>query len=375
MKKTLKVLAIVMTLALVMSLAAVSVFAVDYTAIPGTTMSFNKNLVVDSTAQIPNVEFEFSISPGTPVEASSTNMEILAGPTGAVIEKAQFTSGMVTTDGTPDDDTNTSKKFATDVVTVDLTGVTFTKPGVYRYVITETASTLAGVTNDTNATRYLDVFVLYGDHDNDSNTDDQLYVQSYALRNEATNIDLTTGKYATDPDSKSSGYTNELETYDIEFAKTISGNQADKNKKFTFTLEITGANPGKYAIAVVGTNVITDGSGVTDGMITVAADGTYTGTFALTDGESVKVLELPKGSTYTVTEAPEDYTSTAGTAANFTDATTGSITKNISTGYNNDRSGITPTGVIITVAPFAIGILVFGAVMLYMISRRRRLAY
>lgn len=368
MKRNLsKVLAIVMMLALVMSFAAVSASAVDYAAIPGTTTSFDKNLVVDSTAQIPDVEFEFTIAPGTPVEASSTNMEILAGPEGATIEKAQFTGIMTetATAGTPTDDTDTTKKFVTDSVTVDFTGVQFTKPGVYRYVITETATSLAGVKNDNNDTRYLDVFVLADEHD-------ALYVQSYALKAEESNIDLSTGKYATNPDVKSSGYTNELETYDLEFEKSITGNQADKNKKFTFTLEIEGANPGQYAIEVVGTDVIIEGSGVTDGKITVGSDGKYTGTFSLTDGDSVKVLDLPKGSTYTVTENAEDYSSSSDS---FTDATTGTITKDIETGFVNDRSGITPTGVIITVAPFVIGILVFGAIMLYMVSKRRRAEY
>jgi hypothetical protein len=44
-------------------------------------------------------------------------------------------------------------------------------------------------------------------------------------------------------------------------------------------------------------------------------------------------------------------------------------------GFTNTRTGVIPTGVIITVAPFAIGILVFGAIMLYVVNRRRRAVY
>lgn len=383
MKRNLsKTLAIVMALALALSLAAVTAFAVDYTAIPGTTTTFNKNLVVDSTAQIPNVEFEFEIAAGDPVTASSTTLEILAGPTTATaptIENAAFTSGMDTTAGTPTDDTDTTKKFATDEVVVDFTGVEFTKPGVYRYVITEKATTLKGVTNDADATRYLDVFVIA-----DPDTD-ELTVQSYALRTDATDISLETGKYATDPDVKSSGYTNELATVDLEFSKKITGNQGDKNKQFKFTLAITDANPGLYTVELSRADVLKDDSNVAanEGVytITVADDGTCTAYFYLADGDTVKVLDLPVGYGYTLTEDKEDYQSTEGvdndgTDNDYTDATSGTaVDADKKTGYTNTRNGVIPTGVIITIAPFVIGILVFGAIILYMVSKRRRAEY
>lgn len=375
MKRTIsKLMAIVMTVALIMSVAAVSALAVDYTAIPGTTTAFNKNLVVDSTAQIPAVEFGFTIEAGTPVAATADTMEILAGPVTAnapTVENAVFTSGMTTTAGTPTDDTDTTKKFATDSVTVDFTGVEFTKPGVYRYVITEQANTLSGVTNDADATRYLDVFVVY--------ENDALAVSSYALRADATNISLSTGEYATDAGVKSSGYTNSMASHDLEFAKAITGNQADKNKQFKFTLAITDANPGLYTVEVSRDDVVKSDSNVTanagEYTITVAADGTCTAYFYLADGDTVKVLDLPEGYGYTVTEAPEDYDSTENLTG-YADATSDTdVAADVMTGYTNTREGIIPTGVIIMIAPFAIGLLLFGAVILFVASRRRRAAY
>ena len=69
-----KILAIVMTLALVMSFAAVSASAVTYTAAQGDdSFSFPKYLEVDSSAQIPNVEFTFTIEPGTAVPGGANN--------------------------------------------------------------------------------------------------------------------------------------------------------------------------------------------------------------------------------------------------------------------------------------------------------------
>ncbi len=379
MKKTLsKILVFAMVLALATSLAAVSAFAFDYTAINGTTTSFNKNLVVDSTAQIPGVEFSFSIAAGDAVAASATGdtMEIIPGPMTPVaptVENAVFTSGMSTNAGTPTDATDTAHVYATDSVVVDFTGVEFTKPGVYRYVITEQANTLKGITNDPDATRYLDVFVIYDEG--------ELKVQSYALRANATNIALSTGEYATDAGVKSSGYTNTMTSYDIEFTKAISGNQGDKNKRFKFTLAITDANPGLYTVQVSSADVIGTDSNVTanEGVYTVEVPAGSTGVtayFYLADGDTVKVLDLPEGYGYTLTEDPEDYTSTSSDVTGYTDATTGSnISADVNTSYTNTRSGIIPTGVIITIAPFAIGLLVFGAIIVFVVSKRRRGAY
>ena len=74
------------------------------------------------------------------------------------------------------------------------------------------------------------------------------------------------------PDDKSSGYINSLTQYDFDFSKTIAGNQGDKNKRFDFTLNITGANPGTYRVI---TNDVTGNPT----SITVGANGTATGEY------------------------------------------------------------------------------------------------
>ena len=412
MKRTLcKVLATLVALALVMSFAAITAFAA-YAPIDGgtTTSLFKKHLVADSDAQIPNVNFTFSIDAGTPVAGGNGNaLEILAGPvvrdattnevTAPTIAPATFTSGMQTTDGLPADadpaNPTAGYKYATSDIVIDLTGVTFSVPGVYRYVITEEANTFNGITNDDVATRYLDVFVF------PSETDPTvLEVQNYSLRTAATNFervevtDPDTGdvsykyQYTTDPGNKSDSYTNTLDTVDLEFAKKIEGNQADMTKRFEFTLALSDVNPGTYVLDFVGdpSAIIGDNDTVTANngsyTITVGDTGAYTGTFYLTNNDVVKVLDLNKGYSYTVTEAEQDYQKTNGvdndgTDNDYTDSYTGTgITASITkTGYTNTREGAIPTGVILTVAPFVIGLLLFGAIMLYMVSRRRRVEY
>ena len=270
-------------------------------------------------------------------------------------------------------------------------GIDFTTAGVYRYVITEktppTIEGVPGVTYGEPAERYLDVFVFPGDHDNDPSTPEQLMVTEYAMTKNPSNFtkiyddDEQKWVYTYTDESarvKSSGFKNELDTVDLEFTKDITGNQADQSKKFTFTLSITGANPNQeYAVEITGTDVIVDGSSVTEGMITTDSNGAYTGTFELTKGDIVKVLDLPVGATYNVTEDAEDYTSTPANVTGYTDPVTGTFVKDtdVKTSYTNSREGIIPTGVILTVAPFMIGLLLFGAVMMFMISRRRRATY
>ena len=224
---------------------------------------------------------------------------------------------------------------------------------------------MPGVTYDSKPTRYLDVFVV-------ADADNVLSVNGYVLRDTATNID-TNGHYVTDPEVKSSGYTNSLTQYDFEFSKAIAGNQGDKNKRFAFTLTISGANPGVYPVQ---TNDVTDDPV----SITVLANGTATAEFALTNNSTVKIIGLNKGAVCKVEENAEDYTATYsidGSAA-VSGYTAGPITlanNDHSVAFTNTRNGVIPTGVIMTIAPFAIGICVFGAVIIFVICRRKRRNY
>ena len=223
---------------------------------------------------------------------------------------------------------------------------------------------MPGVSYDSNPTRYLDVFVV-------ADENNELSVSSYVLRDSATDIG-TNGEYVENPDVKSTGYTNSLTQYDFDFSKTIAGNQGDKNKRFNFTLTITGANPGTYPI------IANDVTG-NPTSITVGADGTATGTYSLTNGSTVKVIGLNAGAVCKVTEDAEDYTATHSldNGTTVSGDSSGDVTLNSdhSVAFTNTREGIIPTGVIMAIAPFAIGICVFGAIIIFIICRRKRRNY
>ena len=366
--------ALVMLLAFVLLLGttAITVSAeTTYTPIGGST-TFVKNLVVDADANIPDVTFSYAITRGDAVAATADTIEILVSDTGGgTIGKAAFSNADTTNTiaGLPTDadhsNPTTGKKYVQKSVSIALPTTSFTKPGVYRYKITEkTDNPLPGVTYDPDSTRYLDVFVVA----DESNV---LHVQNYVFRKAATNIGLD-GKYISNPDEKSSGYINTLTQYDFDFSKTISGNQGDKNKRFNFTLNITDANPGVYPVV---TNDVTGNPT----SITVGVNGTATGEYSLTNGSTVKVIGLNAGAKCTVTEDPDDYTAThrldtdEENSGPSQDAVT--LDSNHSVAFTNTRNGIIPTGIIMTIAPFAIGICVFGAVFIFIICKRKRRRY
>ena len=373
--------ALVMLLAFVLLIGTTAITAsaeTTYQSIGGST-SFVKNLVVDADANIPDVTFSYSMRRGTAVQATDSNIEILVSETGGgTIGTAEFSNADTTNTiaGLPTDEDHsnptTGKKYVQKSVSITLPNTSFTKPGVYRYEITEkTDNPLPGVTYDPDSIRYLDVFVV-------ADESDVLHVQNYVFRKAATNIGLD-GKYVSNPDEKSSGYINTLTQYDFDFSKTISGNQGDKNKsnqgdknkRFNFILNITGANPGVYPVE---TNDVTGNPT----SITVGANGTATGEYSLTNGSTVKVTGLNEGAVCTVTEDEDDYTPTYSLdGGNAVSGNSRAVTLNSdhSVAFTNTRNGIIPTGIIMTIAPFAIGICVFGAVFIFIIVRRKRRSY
>ena len=370
-RKITTLMVMLLAFALLISTAPITASAETTTYTPiGGSATFTKNLVVDSDANIPSISFKYQSRRGNPQDATATTVEILAATTGGEVSDAVFSNDDTanTINGIPADADPTNptpgKKYAQKPVTVNFPDDTFVKPGVYRFVISEQNNNLPGVTYDTNPTRYLDVIVV-------ADADNALSIAGYAFRDAPTDIN-TNGEYVTDPGAKSSGFTNSLTQYDFDFSKTISGNQGDKNKRFAFTLNITGANPGVYPV------VANDVTGNPTSM-TVSENGNATAVYYLTDGSTFKVIGLNKGAVFNVTENAEDYTATYSldSATAVTGASSGSIIldSDHSVAFTNTRNGVIPAGVIMTIAPFAIGICVFGAIIIFIICRRKRRNY
>lgn len=333
------------------------------TLVSGGTTTFNKYLVMNADANVPNVKFGFTIEAGAEQEASGGSPAIYAGvtPNLIAVSDASFTTSDSTTPGTPSNTEDSTQKYATKSVTVNLQGVTFNKPGIYRYVIAETATSQDGITNDTNTTRTLDVHVAYAE-----GSETELKVTSYALHP------------SDDSSKKANGFTNTYATHNLTLEKQVEGNQGDRGKYFEFTVSITNAVADTvYDVACPSP----DGDSRNEDELTVGKDGTVTATYYLKDDQSITIKGLTGGTHYTITE--ESYSSDGYTTTNTVDGTAssqGGTTGDETMGdsfhevvFTNHKEGIVPTGILIETGPYILmgAVVVIGLVALLATGRRR----
>lgn len=391
--------AIALASVMTMSMGA-PVFAAEYnTVIGGTaTTTFDKYLVMDKQAEVPNASFTYAVTAGKAkaYDVAGKKFAVLAGVDADKVTMAGVgtkTAGTITYkqgDKTLNDENalvkdydKATEKYAKKTATLDFSACKFTEPGIYRYIVTESGEN-QGVTNDADATRVVDVYV------NDASDGEgyKLTIAGYVLHSnadDAPDVSLgenngSAGSYA---GTKSQGFTNSYDTSDITIRKEVSGNQASRNKYFEFTVNITGAVPGTVydvdlsnADATTQSNAATikDNEGKTNpATLKVGEDGTVTQKFYLAHGQEIKIQGIAKDSTYNVTENAEDYKSTAAGVTDYTDATNGTVVStDLKTSYLNTRDGVIPTGVIMTVAPFAAVTLLGGVGVVTMVMKKRK---
>lgn len=396
--------AVVLASALTMSMGMPALAAESYdTTIGGTkTTTFDKYLVMDKQAEVPNASFTYAVTAGTAkaYNVADKKFEILAGVDADKVTMAGVGSDTANTitykqgDATLNDENalvkdydKATKKYAKKTATLDFSACKFTEPGIYRYIVTESGSN-QGVTNDADLTRVVDVYV----NDASDASGNKLTIAGYVLHSnvdDAPDVSLgesngSTGAYV---GTKSQGFTNSYDTSDLSIKKEVSGNQASRDKYFEFTVNITGAVRGTvYDVDLTKADATTQSNAATitanenktnPATLTVGEDGTVTQKFYLAHGQEIKIQGVAKGSKYKVTENAEDYKSTPADAisdeANKGDAPSGTVaSEDIHTGYLNTRNGVIPTGVVMAVAPFAAVTLLGGAGVVTMVMKKKK---
>ena len=392
--------AVVFASALTMSMGMPALAAGGYGAeIDGTkTTTFDKYLVMDKQAEVPNASFTYAVTAGTAkaYNVADKKFEILAGvdadkvTMAGVGTKAAGTITYKQGDVTSDDENalvkgydKTTEKYAKKTATLDFSACKFTEPGIYRYIVTESGTNQA-VTNDADATRVVDVYV----NDVSDNTEYKLKIAGYVLHSNADDApDVSLGKNNGSAGAyvatKSQGFTNSYDTSDLSIKKEVSGNQASRNKYFEFTVNITGAVRGTvYDVDLSGAEATTQSNAATitanedktnPARLTVGKDGTVTQKFYLAHGQEIKIQGIAKDSKYKVTENAEDYKSTVAGVDGYKDATNGTVAStDLKTSYLNTRDGVIPTGVIMAVAPFAAVTLLGGAGVVTMVMKKKK---
>lgn len=336
---------------------------------------FDKDFQMAKDACIPAATFSYSITPGEPVNATATTAGVKPGPAGATIADVVYTTNDQTATVTTEGNTKTATKQAT----VDMSVCSFTEPGVYRYIITE-SGTNNGVTNDSETKRTLDVYVENG-------ANNTLQIAGYVFyTGEKTDAP---SKTATEATGKSEGYTNTYDSYDLTFGKEVKGNFGSLDQYFEYTVTLDVPEGTVLSVDVSGADATPHPSDATTKTtsanpttLTAGASG-INQKFYLHDGQYITIKEIPANAAYSVTEDNEDYAKTNGIVAAdnknsvaHSDAQTGTMTADIKTGYTNTRDTVTPTGVLNGVGTYLLGggLIVAGAVAIgtFIAVKRKR---
>ena len=312
--------------------------AIDMTDAPGAT--------------VPNATYSYSIAAGTAAAATDTTLEIKAG----VMEGVSITPTAAFTSA----DTIVGNAVSKDI-TVTFTNVNFPSAGIYRYVITETDPSVAGLTTDGENSIYLDVYVL--------NDGEGLKIGDYQFTTSNSAPD-TDGDYETS--AKLEGDTDTYETYSLTVQKAIAGDLADMTAKFSIDVDFSNLSDGtKLTVGETQTDPAADGA------VSVNAElgngGTVTITGIPADADYAVVENLLSSQGYTVTATVDNADQTVQYAnGEYSFAQQEMDATNHAVIVTNTKTAVSPTGIIRDIAPYAL--LVVAAAGACVIFLRKRTA-
>ena len=264
-------------------------------------------------------------------------------------------------------------------------------PGVYRYKITETIPTdkVAIGFEALDATeKYIDVYVKKNGTSN--------IVYAVAMFNEidATSKAPTTSKdggfeigYTHDDHDNDDTTSDEPVSYDVKILKTLSGSAQDPSETFKFTLDIAALPAAAGTIINVEKYEVPDAPATIELGTAVSKDLTFKGNSYIilkgvpkTLGITISEEIANDGGDYTTSLTPENMTTTGpvtGATTNVARTVSASVKELTGTEtdiglitVNNARDSISPTGVVLRVAPYAI--MLGAGVVLFIILKSRK---
>ena len=350
LKKTIRRLgALAMVLAMAVSVFAVNASAVDEGstgAEVGTQMTITKKVTLKEKVLAPNTEFEFTVGAGV-ANLKYGGYDVIQGAAGdwTVGGKVTVTKG------------SSTPTVATGTTTMTLNR-TYDAPGIYSYTVQETKGNYDGMIYDTTVKNVL-VFVEYN-----STTDK--YVPTKAVV-----VDVKDGT-ATVPEAEGAKsdltFTNNYDdaekgTHDLTVIKKVEGKLGDRSKEFKFTITINADSADQKTDTKEQYYVeISNKNGKSE---TTMTSGDPLNVW-LRHGDTVKIYGLSPKDTYTVTEEKTEY-SVEGEVKN---ATMGNADEEIT--VKNTKDTTTPGGVIMTIAPYALMVVLAGAFAVVFLTRRNR---
>ena len=310
------------------------------------TITKNYKVVGSEEKKAPAETFTFTVTPGATVNGTEKTVEKSEATTIPAMaansnEKTVAFTTALTADGTG-------------TFTVDVANLNITKPGIYYYTVTETASNTAGVDYAANP-MIMVITAGYADDGEDSTL-------SYW-------VGLHDSKVFND---KNKPFENTYTAGSLNVTKKVTGSLGNKDKKFKIDVTFT-APAGKTVKSTI--TYVNDGEkSIAPAAWTLNEDTNRyeaTVTVELAHKGSVQFNNIPKDVTYIVEE--QDYSREEYTAT-YEDSKSGTIANDVkSTTITNKRGDDTiDTGVILDNAPYMLMLaVVAGGAMTLVIKKRR----
>ncbi len=319
------------------------------TCAPNTKFEFNVSAVVVNSDQDKK---DFATTNGTKNYTIYSGIADAIDDTGAV---AEFSSG------------NSVSGAYTAEFEVKFIESKFEQPGIYKYNLKETNGGYKGITYDQKATANgYDMYVFVVKEGNKN------VVKNIVLEGENGKIDEIVNDYGLSANT----------VHDLYVTKAVTGNAHSANDSFTFNISVNADQANeKFAIYEVvngddketpsyfvdGKNDNNEGTGTNETIqLTGVKDGTTYHICGLTADDQVVVQELEAGqggyvTKYKLTDATEVGTHNENTLdTNNNTVTAKAVTDGAELKITNNRDAITPTGVAMDVAPYALMVALAG---------------
>lgn len=355
----------------------------------------------------------------TTISDGTQTMIVLAGQNSQIDTatsdlKAEFKANSFDLAGTE----GTTLKDFKDGVKINFKPAAFATPGVYRFVVTEGAATGAnsgdveamkvtvdGVEKPYQTQRFLDVYVRL----KEGSTTGEKEIYGYVLHsgdtllanNQSGNKHTGDKNSGFDGDKGKGGKKDTPQGYTrytprkLKVDKKISG-MIDKNNLFPFTVNLFHNKTATVNFDNPDLQVKVKLPGASAYTVKKASDIPGLGA-KLKDGQSLEIIGLPKTTTYNVKENnntslaiksdvrfSEDVTTPVPDTATVTSETVAPaansserggdkslVQKDSHVAYHNHIDEITPTGVVLTVAPYAMMLAVAGSMGFMFFNRKK----
>ena len=329
-------------------------------AVCGTTTTLKTYLTMKQNATVPNLTVAYTVSAGSAVDGTGGYQSVKTGISinDVTVSNAVFSTADTANSATANEAGITNRIAVKKDISVDFTKVKFTSPGIYRYIITQTAVEspfeLVG-----ESTTTVDVIIV-----NDENG--KLKVEGY-LAYDGT---FTKGAHETaNANDKDDKFVIYYHTVSLEVIKKVEGNQGDRNKTWNFTVSFSGLGNS--------TTICRNGnSDINLQSYTADADGNLSQSFEIKHGQKLILNSIPSGAKVTVTETEaglDGYTTTYKVSENG--AHTGNSASNVTLSAENGteievintKAGNVPTGIMTAILP---GSVLVAASVLYFAVRK-----